>query len=611
MARPTLASKQARAEEWMQEAFGRSMRDHVRATGYGRISTAVVDVDRIMKLSKAPDLLRDWAEEDQKSPAGAKAKITATSVFALLILQKLLGRPTLLTEIQTTFTELSARQLAVLGITHSPEDDEFLYDRIWAAVQRLIKVVDQYPGPRKYLLTAADYRGVLLYRKSQNCGVKHDRMFELANALIGATLLMLPPEVRARWDGNVAVDATYIALGGKRGNPNADNLRSNRWSCNYDGGFYRPEGAHGAYVHDDVTAKVKGPDGKTVKATPKGIRKWGIELEVARMASNAAESESFPLLTVAVSFHRPSEIKREAARLVEAIQARGDKVNYLIIDRAYPNGLIDEFALPLRMNSRVKLVFDYKITELDVQTFTAKGLVQVGGSWYIDSLPAALRSADKNYLAVRDAYRKARERAMPAEKKALRAEFDMESELYRKQLTQRDKYRLKLKGLMAANGDRRYLLPLSAPGFAKWRAQFGTPEGTTITLHLSDFMDKNALSDANRGGLKREQHLVWASEQWTKIYGLRNAVESANRSIKRSQYEDLGNADNRQVRGNTFTYLISAIATMSENLRSIIDFFKDEIATKPVTSKNKNHPSIYFSSTEDGPGHRLAPPDAA
>ena len=191
MVRPSLVSKQARAETWMQDAFGRSMRDHVRATGYGRISTAVVDVDRIMKLSKAPGMLRDWAAEDQKSPAGAKAKITATSVFALLILQKLLGRPTLLTEIQTTFTELSARQLAVLGITHSPKEDEFLYDRIWAAVKRLIKVVDQYPGPRKYLLTAADYRDVLIYRKSQNCGVKRDRMFELANALVGATLLML------------------------------------------------------------------------------------------------------------------------------------------------------------------------------------------------------------------------------------------------------------------------------------------------------------------------------------------------------------------------------------------------------------------------------------
>ena len=375
-------------------------------------------------------------------------------------------------------------------------------------------------------------------------------------------------------------------------------------------GYYRPEGAHGAYAHEDVKAKVKGEDGKPVKATPSGLRKWGIELEVARMASNAGESESFPLLTVAVSFHRPSEIKREAVRLVEAIQARGDKVNYLILDRAYPNGLIDEFALPLRMNHRVKLVFDYKVTELDVQTFN-KGLVQVAGSWYIDSLPQALRSADKDYEAVRDTYRKAKEKAMPAERRALRDEFDMESELHRKQLTQRDKYRLKLKGLMADNGDRRYLLPLSAPGFAKWRAQSGTPNGATLTLFNSDYTDKKALTDANRGGLKREQHLVWASEQWAKIYGLRNSVESANRSIKRSQYEDLGNADNRQVRGNTFTYLISAIATMSENLRSIIDFFKNEIATKPVTSKNKNQASIYFSSTEDGPGYRLAPPDAA
>ena len=570
MARPTLVSKQARAETWMQEAFGRSMRDHVRANGHERVSTAIVDVDRIMKLSKAPRMLRDWADQDRKSPAGAKAKITAPSALALLMLQMLLARPMLLTEIQQTFTQLSARQLAVLGINHRPEDEQYVYDRIWAAVQRLIALVDEYPGPRRYLLTAADYRNVLFHRKFKNCGVNRDRMFELGNAFIGATLLMLPPEVRARWDGNVAADATLIPLGGKRGNPNARNLVSNRWSCNYDGGYYRPEGAHGAYAHEDVKAKVKGEDGKPVKATPSGLRKWGVELEVARMASNAGESESFPLLTVAVSFHRPSEIKREAVRLVEAIQARGDKVNYFILDRAYPNGLIDEFALPLRMKHGVKLVFDYKTDELDVQTFN-KGLVQVAGSWYIDSLPQALRSADKDYEAVRDTYRKAKEKAMPAERRALRDEFDMESELHRKQLTQRDKYRLKLKGLMADNGDRRYLLPLSAPGFAKWRAQSGTPNGATLTLFNSDYTDKKALTDANRGGLKREQHLVWASEQWAKIYGLRNSVESANRSLKRSQFEDLGNADNRQVRGNTFTYLISAIAAMSENLRAIAE----------------------------------------
>ena len=84
MARATLASKQARAGTWMQEAFGRSMRDHVRATGAGRISTAVVEVDRIMKLSKTPDMLRDWAVEDRKSPAGTTAKITATSALTLL-----------------------------------------------------------------------------------------------------------------------------------------------------------------------------------------------------------------------------------------------------------------------------------------------------------------------------------------------------------------------------------------------------------------------------------------------------------------------------------------------------------------------------------------------
>ena len=64
---------------------------------------------------------------------------------------------------------------------------------------------------------------------------------------------------------------------------------------------------------------------------------------------------------------------------------------------------------------------------------------------------------------------------------------------------------------------------------------------------------------------------------------MRSGVESLNRNIKRSQFENLANPDNRAVRGNTFTYLIAALATMVENLRQMLSFYKRKLAIANVT----------------------------
>ncbi|MBF0671004.1 MAG: hypothetical protein IR160_00285 [Salinibacterium sp.] len=114
-------------------------------------------------------------------------------------------------------------------------------------------------------------------------------------------------------------------------------------------------------------------------------------------------------------------------------------------------------------------------------------------------------------------------------------------------------------------------------------------KGKTVTI------EGDITADKNPGGLRREQYLVYGTELWRKVYGLRNSVESVNRNVKRVQHGDLQNADNRRVRGNTFTYVVATLAAVCENLRKILSFIKQHLATRAVTSKNADVAALYWA----------------
>jgi len=116
---------------------------------------------------------------------------------------------------------------------------------------------------------------------------------------------------------------------------------------------------------------------------------------------------------------------------------------------------------------------------------------------------------------------------------------------------------------------------------------------------------------SNAGGLKHEQYFPWGSDDWRAANGMRNGVESVNRNIKRSQYEDIADPEKRAVRGNTFTYLVVALAAVVENLRKIISFYKNQLAVATVTTKNKRTVDRFWQSdspSESFPNDGLAPP---
>ena len=605
MSRPTDDSRYAEVEEWVVETFGQRIRPRLEAELADPISVAVVDVANVLRKSSAFNLIAGWRQADRKSNAGRKPLMTAENALALILLQMRLSAPTHITAMSQTFLRLSPAQRKVLGLTHDGKHIHS-YDRIWRAIRSLITLVDEFPGPRKRIPTEAQYRAIVAARDPEDQRMRRERMFTLANDLLEGTRLMQPKELRDRSDGNVAIDATAIAMLGKAGNPAASNLNGKRWSMNFDAGFYRREGNHDAITPADAATFNRSNPGQKAKGTSFGKRAWSVEGELSRLTPNLDQSRGdFPLLTVAVSFHIPGAVKGEGLRLVESLKQRGHKINLVIGDRAYSNGVYDEFAVPIRLLGG-KHVFDYKETELGVQSHDPRGFVQIAGSWYLDTIPQVLRDADKVIVSKRNSWDKfrlahlrnntpdpggAREKAFKERKKSM----EQAEALYASQHSKRSKSRLKPKGVIGDDWTRRYLIPTDSPDYERWKAQTGAHQGVTVTMLRPVDVPP---TEANPGGLKREQYFEYQSAAWIKAYGMRNGVESANRSIKRSQTEDIANADKRAVRGNTFTYIVATAAVVVENLRRIISHYKEHLAIKTTTAKTTHLAVTYWESPQ-------------
>jgi len=591
VSRPTNLSKYEEAEAWMTETFGARMKDYIRAQQANPVSVAVVDVDRVLKLSGARQLLLQWRAEDAKSTAGRPAIHSADAALALILLQISLNRPTLIKQLRRTFLELSPRQRSAIGLTHHDGRDECMYDRIWAAIQRLIKLVDEFPGRKDKVLTEVEFVANLALRSPEKCRENRERMFVLGNALVEGSRKLLPRELRDRSEGNFAIDATFVALGGKAGNPSSTNLEGGRWSINSDGGFYRRDGDHGAVTYADAKVLNKANPGEKVKGTKRAKSLWGVEIEIARMTKNHLDTAArFPLLTTALSYHIPGKIVGEGLRMVESLNERGHKINLIIVDRAYSNGKYSEYAVPVRLLGG-KNVFDYKIIELGKQGFDPRGFVLVSGSWFLDTLPQVLIDADRVFVTAQNLWK-----AIDTPTKADTLVFKRATSLYQQQLERRAKSRLLAKGHMDQDWTRRYLIPIDSPDYAKWKAKPKSHQGKTVMMKRP--VGKEA-DEANAGGLKHEQYFHYGTEEWRTAYGMRNVVESANRNLKRTQFENIADPDLRAIHGNTFTYIVVALAAVVENMRQILTFYKGELAVFTMTAKNNDIARTFWQS--DGP----------
>ncbi|BDI21248.1 hypothetical protein [Herbiconiux sp. L3-i23] len=354
------------------------------------------------------------------------------------------------------------------------------------------------------------------------------------NALVTASVKLAGKHVTG-WQGNSALDATFIAVLGKGGKSD----EGVPYSVDFDANWYIRTGDHNG------------------KGKAREKRFYGYELELAAMIRNHpdddADSTDFPLLFAAVGYHPPSEITRAPRMMYEHLTDVGHPAGFVAVDRAY-NGLhVDNFASPLTALGH-RFMFDYKINQLGTRA-SYEQFILVEGQWYVHCKRGTLIDAERDF----------REGRITEHERNAR-------------IDERERFRLKPKGRPDGDGFQRYFVPeLDDDEYVDRITGEILPRPTSKTVSIPGTV-----------GLKYRQHFPFRSKQWIKYYGLRSTVEGANAYLKSGHHEDIANPYRRPGRGYAYQYLMATLGVVGGNIRKLKTFLdRHEAPRDPKSPRRK------------------------
>lgn len=518
------------AAETAMERFDRHM---VEATGYVLEDYSLIRDSPLTCLERmqlfgtlvdesgAVQALEKYDQEDRKSNAGRKPLFTFRAVL-ILYMMHIDDKNNRYDHIaRTLYAQMTPETRAYLELPKKWGSKRDWYCRYWRAMNRVLELCEPWKVDKKHHLTAKQYKRALKsYSQS-----KRDRMDELMNMLVHATVRRLPADIRATYSGNIAIDGTLIEVAG-RPNPGKNYDHEDRRNLDAMSGRYRRGGKH---------------DGKG-KVTDKA----GWEMQtVVTVPNSPKQPNSFPILTTGLAFHQPGRIKHGPRIAMEAHAREFTERGYMMADRAY-NGLTTlGFQLPTRQMG-FRGVYNYKKKESDVQG-AIDDVIFIGGRPYVKWMPPAQKTARKDFL-----------------------DGKINRETYESLIEKRKAYELKDKGKPAADGSQRFTYP-DLSGAMCIDPATKNPikpklKKATFTLHPNT-------EEAMRV-IKHLSGFAFKSQEWQDWHGLRSHVESNNQYVKADAETDLGNPEKRRARGYAYHALTSAMAFAVSNMRRIVSFIE-------------------------------------
>jgi hypothetical protein len=276
----------------------------------------------------------------------------------------------------------------------------------------------------------------------ETVAVRVKRVQQVTNALLEASARLVPDDARARWNGNVCVDATLVRTWGKRGHPKPKPNRDNSQDR------MSPEVVAGWYVREN-------PD------TGKNEYHFGYEVHLAIVSASApGQPADFPLLVLAMTVDKPAQnVAGNATTLLTSLQDRGYPAGTLAGDRAYfPNPRPEHLQLPARALGYT-LCGDYRDDQLGNQAEYG-GAILVEGNWYCPSMPQPLIDAtiDRRAHAITD-------------------------DVYEQRIAQRARYAFRPKHAPTPDGNTAWMCPARGPG-ATATCPLAQPTGSPVNLGL-------------------------------------------------------------------------------------------------------------------------------
>ncbi|WP_448255624.1 hypothetical protein [Microbacterium aurum] len=423
---------------------------------------------------------------------------------------------------RTLFAQTTPETRAYLGLPETRSSMRGWYCRYWRALDRMLSLTQPWEVPRNRAATAEEYQRALDSYSQQ----ARDRMDDIMNRFLHATIRRLPAEIRATYKGNVAIDATLLEVVGPA-NPNRANAHLDRLNLDTMSGRYRREGRH---------------EGQGAKAD-----KAGWEAETVVTLPNAPGRNDFPILTSGLTIHQPGRIKHGPRIAMEhhAKEFGEDQRGYLMADRAYNGSRPDRFQKHV-MRMGFRGVYDYKVKKSGLQA-AIDDVIVVGGRLYVKWMPTAHVTARTDYKAGL-----------------------IDRATYEKLLAGRTKYELKDHGRPDHEGRQRFTYPdlskVMCIDPATRKAVRPIMKKRTFTLAPEDAVSMRIIKH-----LQRFEH---KSPEWRAWYGMRSHVESNNQYVKSEAGTDLGNPKSRRPRTYAYQALTAGLAFAASNMRRIVSFLK-------------------------------------
>ncbi|MCR2813029.1 hypothetical protein [Microbacterium sp. zg.Y1084] len=533
------AAARERFDRLMVEAFGFTHEDYevVRHSAHTNLEHVQL-FGRIVDESGVIERLEQWSESRRKSKAGRKATMSFRTVLVLFIMHMDAGDQRYRAIAKTLFAQTTPETRAYLGLPTTRLTRRGWYERYWRAMNRMLTLLEPWDVPRNRTADPEEYqRAVADYSQDAR-----DRMDEVMNRLLHATVRRLPKDIAASYKGNVAIDATFLEVVGEA-NPNRTNGHLARLNLDAMSGRYKRGGRH---------------EGQGAKKDKAG---WEVET-VVTLPNEPGQPRSMPVLTTGMTVHQPGRIKHGPRIAVTEHRKVFSQRGYLIADRAYNGSKPHRFQEHLaRMGFRT--VFDYK-DRFSGKQGAIEDVIQVGGYLYVKWMPRDLVTARTDYKAGL-----------------------IDRDTYEKRIKAREPYAMVKHGWPHSDGTHRYTYPdlsrvlcfdpatneLVKPVIKKRTFQLRPEDEVSLRI------------------VKNLQAFEHKSDEWKRWYGLRSHVESNNQYVKSDAATDLGNPEKRRPRGYAYQALCAAAAFAVSNLRRIVSFLKAQYDSSISSDKPKEHSS--------------------
>lgn len=528
-----------RAEQ-IQKALDQYDRHMIEATGYTRDQydyirqSGPTSLDHVklygcfIDESGVPELLTRYDREDRKSAAGRKPQLTYRTILILLAMHIDHGDGRYNTIASTLFAKTTPETREYLGLPILLNDLRQWYLRYRHALNRALDLCEPWQVSKLHHINAEEFAAA----KDTYSQVKRDRMDEVMNAFLAASVRRLPADIAARYKGNVAIDGTPLFLVGKV-LPGWE-THAPRRNLNPMAGPYKRDGDHlGDGHHTNEPA-------------------WELET-VVTVANKPGDPLSFPVLMTGVTMHQPGRNKygplialKFHTRLFE--RARRHR---LMADGVYNYFNAERFQVEIRRLG-FRGVWNFRGKRGGKQGSIGDAIC-VDGRLYLKWMPVQLQTASIDF-----------EDGLITEA------------VYRKHLRARVPYELLDHGKPDEDGYQRFTYPpitkdlaLFDPNTNKKLKQMPKLTSTSIQVGPDSHETVHTI-------IKHLSAVAYESEEWAAWYGLRNRAEENNDWFKSDEATDIGNPSKRRAAGYAYNAITASMAAALSNIRRIVSHLEAE-----------------------------------